>query len=104
MGMFKKIKTLRDLGQGKEIMEGFEKARIHMANAKTIEEATEILHELYDFIDGIEMLTDTEKDQWNGTDGLCVRTQKVLVRLETIPKKKEGKQNGNSGKSDTASS
>jgi len=94
MGMFKKIKTLRDLGQGKEIMEGFEKARIHMANAKTIEEATQILHELFEFIDGLAVMTDTERETWNGTKeepGLCKRTEKIIVSLQAVPKKKKEK-------------
>lgn len=48
-------------------------------NVNELKEVQQILNELYDFIDGIEMMTETERELWNGedSDGLQGRTEHV---------------------------
>jgi len=59
-----------------------------------VQEAISIIEELYDFIDGLGVITDNDREEWVGedSDGLQGRTEDIMSRLrKSLPKR--GKQN-----------
>lgn len=63
---------------------------------EVVKEALSVIGELYDFIDGLAVITDNDREEWVGedSDGLQGRAEEAMRGLEkSLPKR--GKQNSN---------